>query len=103
MKPSISGDQLLALIKNNNVNIIDVRGKDEFDKGNIFGACHIPVDQISQRHHEILKSKITVTYCGKGGGRSERAAQILNENGQNAFWLEGGYLQWTASHTRCNV
>lgn len=29
---------------------------------------------------------------GKGAGRSENAAKILN--GKRAFWLEGGYQGW---------
>ncbi len=94
MKPSISNHKLLALIKNNNVTILDVRGKDEFDRGHIFGALHIPVDEILQRHQEIREEMQIVTYCGKGAGRSENAAKILNENGKRASWLEGGYQGW---------
>lgn len=95
MKPSIPSHKLLALIKNNNVTILDIRDKEEFDCGHIFGACHIPVDEISRRHPELPESKIIVTYCGKGGGRSERAANILNENGKKSLWLEGGYFEWS--------
>ena len=95
MKLSISSHKLLALIKNNNVTILDVRDKEEFDRGHIFGACHIPVGELSLRHQELLESKVIVTYCGKGGGRSERAASMLNENGKNALWLEGGFLEWS--------
>lgn len=84
----------MALIKNNNVTILDVRGKDEFERGHIFGALHIPVDELIQRHHEISQEKQIVTYCGKGAGRSESAAAILNQNSKRAFWLEGGYQQW---------
>lgn len=94
MKPSISNHKLLALIKNNNVTILDVRGKDEFERGHIFGALHIPADEVLQRHHELSEGTQIVTYCGKGAGRSESAAKILNQNGKRAFWLEGGYQQW---------
>lgn len=93
-KTSISSHKLFALIKNNNVEILDVRGNEEFERGHLFGAKHIPVDEISQRHHEINDDKIIVTYCGKGAGRSERAAKILIENGKKSLWLKGGYLEW---------
>lgn len=97
-KYSISSHKLFALIKNNNVEILDIRSKDEFDRGHIFGAKHIPVDELTNHHHEFSGNKkvhkIIVTYCGKGGGRSEKAAQILNDYGKQAFWLEGGYLKW---------
>jgi len=95
MKHSIPSHKLLALIKNNNVTILDVRDKEEFDRGHIFGACHIPVDELSQRYQELPENKIIVTYCGKGGGRSERATNILYENGKKSLFLEGGYLEWS--------
>lgn len=94
MKPSLSSHKLLALMKNNHVTILDVRGQDEFNRGHIFGAVNIPVDELPNRHNEVLSDKVIVTYCGKGAGRSERAAKLLIEKGKNAFWLEGGYLDW---------
>jgi len=100
MKTSISGHKLLALMKNDNVLILDVRGKDEFARGHIFGARNIPVDEISERLSELKDDKIIVTYCGKGAGRSERAAKILNENGKQSLWLDGGYLEWPLVSTK---
>lgn len=94
MKPSISNHKLLALMKNNHVTILDVRGHDEFNRGHIFGAINIPVDELQAKNADIPSDKVIVTYCGKGGGRSEKAAKILIENGKNALWLEGGYLDW---------
>ena len=94
MKPSLSSHKLLALMKNNHVTILDVRGQDEFNRGHIFGAVNIPVDDLTNRHNEVQSDKVIVTYCGKGAGRSERAAKLLTEKGKNAFWLEGGYLDW---------
>lgn len=94
MKPSLSSHKLLALMKNNHVTILDVRDQDEFNRGHIFGAVNIPVDDLANRHSEFQSDKVIVTYCGKGAGRSERAAKLLIEKGKNAFWLEGGYLNW---------
>lgn len=94
MKPSISSHKLLALMKNNHVTILDVRGQDEFKRGHIFGSLNIPVDDLLNRYNEVPNDRVIVTYCGKGGGRSERAAKTLIENGKNSFWLEGGYLDW---------
>lgn len=96
MRSPISNQKLLALIKNNNVTILDVRDREEFDRGHIYGARHIPVDELSLRHQELSESKVIVAYCGKGGGRSERAANILNENNKKSFWLDGGYFAWSS-------
>lgn len=81
-------------MKNNHVTILDVRNRDEFSRGHIFGALNIPVDELPDKHHELPSGRVIVTYCCKGGGRSERAAKTLNENGKKALWLEGGYLDW---------
>lgn len=94
MKSSISNHKLLALMKNNHVTILDVRNREEFKRGHIFGAVNIPVDELPSKHNEVPNDRVIVTYCGKGGGRSERAAKVLIENGKNALWLEGGYLDW---------
>lgn len=94
MKQSVSSHKLLALIKNNNVVILDVRSKDEFDRGHIFGSRNIPLDELAQRYGELPDEKFIVTYCGKGGGRSEKAARFLIESKRQSAWLEGGYLEW---------
>ena len=94
MKPSISNHKLLALIKNNNVTILDVRGRDEYERGHLFGALNIPVDELALRHQEIQIGKVILTYCGKGAGRSEKAAKVLSDLGKTAVWLEGGYMGW---------
>lgn len=99
MNPSISSLKLLALIINNNAIILDVRSKEEFDSGHIFGARHIPVDELSHMPPELSEDKLIVTYCGKGSGRSQRATSILNENGKKSLWLEGGYLGWSLVST----
>lgn len=81
----------MELMKNNQVTILDVRSQEEFNLGHILGAVNIPIDELPNRYNEVPTDKLIVTYCGKGGGRSERAAKLLTEKGKNAFWLEGGY------------
>lgn len=93
-KKSISNHKLLALMKNNNVQILDVRGKEDFTRGHIFGAQNIPLDELFERHQELENNKLIVAYCGKGGGRSDKAVDLLSEVGMQAAWLEGGYLEW---------
>lgn len=74
--------------------IIDVRGEEEFEKQHIRGAINIPIDQL-EKIAAILSERVQyITVCGKGGGRSAQAAEILNNSGLNAKWLYGGTFGW---------
>lgn len=102
-KVSVSNIELIELINNDKVTIIDVREKDEFDLGHILGAKNIPVYELAERCREFSENKIIVTYCGKGGGRSERAANILSDNNKSVFWLEGGYNDWASRASQLKI
>ncbi|MFN3698314.1 MAG: MBL fold metallo-hydrolase [Pseudobdellovibrio sp.] len=91
---TISAEILLQLMINNNVTVLDIRSLEEFQNGHIYGAIHIPVEELSKKHDIIQSNNLIVTYCGKGGGRSDRAATILNEIGRTSLPLEGGYYSW---------
>ena len=61
MKSSISNHRLLALMKNNHVTILDVRNRDEFNRGHIFGAINIPVDELPNKDNEDPGDRIIIT------------------------------------------
>lgn len=62
-----------------NFNLLDVRTQYERDEFHI-GGNHIPLDQLSQRFHEISQDNELLVYC-KSGIRSSLAIKILQENG----------------------
>jgi phage shock protein E len=95
MKPSISKLKLLEYLDTHRVTVLDVRNQEEFNQGHLAGALNIPVDELTKRHSEVTNDNIIVTYCSKGGGRSEKAAELLIENGKHAVWLEGGFQNWS--------
>jgi NADPH-dependent 2,4-dienoyl-CoA reductase/sulfur reductase-like enzyme/peroxiredoxin family protein/rhodanese-related sulfurtransferase/TusA-related sulfurtransferase len=74
----------------NNVNIFDVRTKDEFDLGAIENAKNISLDDLRNRMHEIPKDKPLYVYCATGR-RGYFAQQILLKNGfKEVYNLTGG-------------
>ncbi|MBK8240666.1 MAG: MFS transporter [Deltaproteobacteria bacterium] len=83
--------------------IVDVRSPEEFAAEHVDGAINIPLDTLSQRAATLPKDALVVTVCGKGGGRSERAASELRALGfDSARSLCGGtqaWLQLTAQGT----
>jgi rhodanese-related sulfurtransferase len=84
------------LNSNNDVLIIDVRTKEEYDLGHIDGAILIPYDQISTKLEELesYKDKPILVYC-RTKNRSSVAIDVLKENGfTNLYQMTDGYSLW---------
>lgn len=89
-----------ALVRNKliekKVIIVDVRSESEYKSGHIEDAINLPLDELPRSAVTLPKDVLIVTVCNNGGGRSERAASLLQTNGwMNAKWLCGGYLGWS--------
>jgi rhodanese-related sulfurtransferase len=77
--------------------VVDVRSPAEYDAGHVDGAINIPIDALDARADELRRDALVVTVCGKGGGRSDRAAQVLRDLGFPAVRpLCGGTQAWAA-------
>ncbi len=80
--------------------VVDVRSPEEFAAGHVAGAVNMPLDTLAARLGELPRDATVVTACGKGGGRSDRAAEMLRAQGfASARPLCGGTLAWQAQHT----
>ena len=93
----IAREELKQLIetKQQQVKILDVRSKEEYDESHIPGAINIAILEIELASKLFDKSDFVITACGKGGGRSERAAKYLRENSNNeVYFLDGGTFGW---------
>ena len=94
-KRSISILELKALMDAQKVIVIDIRTVEEFEEGHIWNSIHRPIDSLPNSVRDLPEESLLITVCNKGGGRSERAAEILRAAGwKNVNWLEGGYLGW---------
>jgi len=70
-----------ALVHSRPLVIVDVRSPEEFSAGHVTGAVNIPLDVLDDRAGELRRDALVITVCGKGGGRSERAASVLRARG----------------------
>jgi rhodanese-related sulfurtransferase len=86
-----------ALQANKNIQIIDVRSKEEYEQGHIPNAINISLQDLMERMSQLDKNVQFITACGKGGGRSADGAKLLKEFGLNAIWLCGGTHEWLSS------
>jgi hydroxyacylglutathione hydrolase len=89
--------QLRSVPSDKNVQIVDVRGPDEWRRGHLPGAIHIPLAALPDRIGELNAATPIVLHC-KGGGRSAIATSFLQAHGiANVSNLAGGYEDWVKS------
>ncbi|XP_029965830.1 thiosulfate:glutathione sulfurtransferase [Salarias fasciatus] len=97
-------DELKELVgKSQNLFLVDVRSKEEYDKGYIPGSVHIPVDTVEAAlslNPEEFKAKYGVTkpqvvfHCQmgrRGGIATNKATEMGYKNARNFI---GGYKKW---------
>jgi molybdopterin/thiamine biosynthesis adenylyltransferase/rhodanese-related sulfurtransferase len=92
-------EQVQELLRSGDVQLGDVREKNEWDEGHLVGATHVPKSYLEQWVEERLpdKSKTTVLYCA-GGVRSAMAADTLAKLGYtDVVSMTGGFNRWKDS------
>jgi sulfur-carrier protein adenylyltransferase/sulfurtransferase len=85
--------------QNDDLVLIDVREKYEWNEGHIPGALHVPRGFLELQIEEAVpdKSKQVVLYCA-GGVRSLMAGNTLQQMGyDNVISMRGGFGQWKGS------
>jgi rhodanese-related sulfurtransferase len=83
------------IINSQNVVVLDVRSRAEYEPGHIAGAKLMPVSEfLEDRIDGLDKDKTIIVYCGSGG-RSEKACEILVQHGfKNVYNMLGGITTW---------
>ena len=91
---SISPAEVYDIITNDEDYIIlDVRTQDEYNEGHLEKALLIPIDELEGRIDELDQNNPIIVYC-RSGVRSNRAANILIENGFSEVYDMGGIMGW---------
>jgi rhodanese-related sulfurtransferase len=83
-------------IAKKNIQLIDVRTKEEFEGGAIPKAINIDVlqENFKEKIKTLDTTKPVYIYC-RSGSRSKKAALLLEEVGFTKITdLKGGYLNW---------
>lgn len=80
------GQKLLA----EGVTLVDVRGRDEFERGAIDGAINLPVDDIENHAQDLKGIGSILLYC-RSGMRSQIAAEKLRTAGVSGVF-DGGSM-----------
>ena len=74
--------------------ILDVRTRKEYNLGHIEGAVNIPIDELRDNLDRLDKNSKIIVHC-RTSYRSYLAYRILKNNGFANVWnLNGSYLSW---------
>lgn len=78
--------------------MIDVRAPFEHEAGCIPGAVNLPLDELNSRATELHGKETVFVHC-RSGGRSQMAAQLLEQMGIPAAIVnvEGGLIAWESA------
>jgi rhodanese-related sulfurtransferase len=83
------------MIRDPDLQVVDVREVYEREAGFIAGSQHIPLVELSSRAREIERERPVVFYC-RVGARSDMAAQAFRATGAQALSMNGGLVRWAA-------
>lgn len=92
----ITQEEAKHIMETQNVIVIDVREKDEFDSGHIPNAVLLPVGQISKDTAAAVipnLDTVVLVYC-RSGNRSKTASAALAELGYINVYEFGGINTW---------
>lgn len=94
---SLSADDFATVIaENSDIQILDVRTRDEYAKGHIPNSINIDVKQNGfgdKALTELDKDNPVAVYC-RSGRRSKLAATILTDMGYSVYELNQGIVAW---------
>ncbi len=93
--PQVTAVELKKRLDNNDdIFVLDVREPHEYQIANL-GAKLIPLGDLPARAGELDKDREIIVHC-KSGGRSQKAAEFLAQNGFKKIWnLAGGITGWS--------
>jgi rhodanese-related sulfurtransferase len=76
------------------INLIDVRPKDQFDEFHIPTATNIPIDDVEDGEYELDKTKPYYIIC-RTVNKAYRASHLLQDEGFDIKMILGGMSEYT--------
>jgi rhodanese-related sulfurtransferase len=85
-----------TLTANNDVCVIDVRRKADFEQSpeTIAGAVWQDPEEVEEWSKTLPKDQEVVVYCVRGGSVSQSVANSLQKSHPRVRFLQGGILGW---------
>ncbi len=83
-------EDLESLPRDGSVTLLDVRTREEYERGHMEGFVNIPVDELRDRLGELPGGKPVYVVC-QSGLRSYVACRMLEQRGYPCYNFSGGY------------
>ena len=95
--PSLSPQQAINLVNNQQGVFVDLRDAGEYKKGHIVDALHIPASKVADRIAELEKfrDKPIVLVCKMGQQSGAAGKQLKAGDFDKVYKMSGGMLEWT--------
>jgi rhodanese-related sulfurtransferase len=88
--------QVATLLRESDIQLIDVREPDEHEAGRIAGDRLVPLMELSAQADSLTRSRPLVFYC-RTGSRSAMATEAFRGAGFDAHNMAGGLVEWDAA------
>jgi rhodanese-related sulfurtransferase len=92
----LSPEQTARQLRDDDVQLIDVREDHEWEAGHIAGARHIEIERVASQAPTIDKDRPVVFYC-RLGARAGMVANGFRRAGYDAYSIDGGITAWADS------
>jgi rhodanese-related sulfurtransferase len=93
LQEDVAPEQAAELVREGEVQLIDVRETYEHEAGRIAGDRHIEFDKLTAEADSIDRERPVLFYC-RVGNRSGVAAQAFRAAGFQAYNVAGGLVAW---------
>lgn len=94
----ISMEELFQRLEDENITLIDVRPKEEYNSGHIPRAVSLTLTDIKSKKYKLPKNKDIVAYCrGEYCVMAAEAAKMLNSNGYKVVIMKDDIIHWRES------
>lgn len=96
---TVSAQQMVKLINNEQATVIDLREAAEFRKGHIVDAVNLPYGKVDERWGELeaLRERPLILVCKMGQFSSAIGKRLLGKGFTKVYRLAGGLGEWQAS------
>jgi adenylyltransferase/sulfurtransferase len=86
-------ERVAELLREGQVQLVDIREDYEHEAGRIAGDRHIVMDRLPAEADSLGGEQPIVFYC-RTGSRSAVATQAFRASGREAYNLDGGIVAW---------